>query len=98
VYLPLLPFEILTTGIEKTQVSTLEGQHSASLGKTNMQKYLMAVVLVMSSVAPVMAAEVFYIIFDTTLNGCTIATTPRPATKFWGRTIQKLKLRRLSAR
>jgi hypothetical protein len=42
-----------------------------------MQKYLMAVavVLVMSSVAPVMAAEVFYIIFDTTLNGCTIATT-----------------------
>jgi hypothetical protein len=35
-----------------------------------MQKYLMAVVLVMSFVAPVMSAEVFYIIFDTTLNGC----------------------------
>ena len=66
-----------------------------------MQKYLMAVVLVMSSVAPVMAAEEFYIIFDTTLNGCTIATTePSDKTRYkiWGRTIQKLKLRRLSAR
>jgi hypothetical protein len=68
-----------------------------------MQKYLMAVavVLVMSSVAPVMAAEVFYIIFDTTLNGCTIATTePSDKTRYkiLGSTIQKLKLRRLSAR
>jgi len=48
-----------------------------------MQKYLMAVVLVMSFVAEVMAAEVFYIIFDTTLNGCTIATTePSDKTRY----------------
>ena len=40
-----------------------------------MHKYLMAVILIMSFVAPVMAEEVFFIIFDTTLNGCTIATT-----------------------
>lgn len=40
-----------------------------------MQKYLMAVVLVISFVAQVMAAEVFYIILDTALNGCTVATT-----------------------
>ena len=46
-----------------------------------MQKYLMAVVLVMSSVAPVMAAEEFYIIFDTTLG--TIATTePSDKTRY----------------
>ena len=48
-----------------------------------MQKYLMAVVLVISFVAPVMAAEVFYIIFDTTLSGCTIATTePSDKTRY----------------
>ena len=40
-----------------------------------MQKYLMAVVLVISFVAQVMAAEVFYIILETALNGCTVATT-----------------------
>jgi hypothetical protein len=45
------------------------------LRQTNMQKYLMAVVLVISFVAQVMAAEVFYIILDTALNGCTVATT-----------------------
>jgi hypothetical protein len=40
-----------------------------------MQKHLTAAVLVVSLVAPVMAAESFYIIFDKTLKGCTIATT-----------------------
>jgi hypothetical protein len=42
-----------------------------------MQKYLMAVVLVMSFVAPVMAAEVFYIIF-----GSPAAYTYPPATSY----------------
>jgi hypothetical protein len=42
---------------------------------TNMEKYLIAAVLVVSIVAPVMAADVFYIIFDDALKGCTIATT-----------------------
>ena len=43
----------------------------------------MAVILVMSFAAPVMAEEVFYIIFDTTLNGCTIATTePSDKTRY----------------
>jgi hypothetical protein len=40
-----------------------------------MQKYLMAAVLIASFVAQSMAAEAFYIIFDKTMNGCTIATT-----------------------
>ena len=40
-----------------------------------MQRYLIAAVLVVSLVAPVMAEEAFYIIFDNTLKGCTIATT-----------------------
>jgi hypothetical protein len=40
-----------------------------------MQKYLIAAGLVVSLVAPVMAEEAFYIIFDNTLKGCTIATT-----------------------
>ena len=48
-----------------------------------MQKYLMAVVLVMSFVAQVIASEVFYIILDTALNGCTIATTePSDKTRY----------------
>ena len=67
-----------------------------------MQKYLMAVVLVMSFVAPVMSAEVFYIIFDTHAERLPpsrqLNLATRPATNFWGSTIQKLKLRRLSAR
>ena len=39
-----------------------------------MQKYLFAVVLVVSRVSAVLAAETFYIVFDATLHGCTIAT------------------------
>jgi hypothetical protein len=39
-----------------------------------MQKHLVAAALVVSFIAPVMAAETFYIIFDNTLKGCTIAT------------------------
>ena len=39
-----------------------------------MQKYLIAAVLLVGFVAPVFAAETFYIVFDATLHGCTIAT------------------------
>ena len=39
-----------------------------------MQKYLLAVVLVVNFVSAVLAAETFYIVFDATLHGCTIAT------------------------
>ena len=39
-----------------------------------MQKYLIAVVLLVSFVGSALAAETFYIIFDTTMHGCTIAT------------------------
>ena len=39
-----------------------------------MQKYLIAAVLLVSFVAAVLAAETFYIVFDATLHGCTIAT------------------------
>jgi hypothetical protein len=42
---------------------------------TNMQKYLIAAVLVVSFTAPILAAETFYIIFDNTMKGCTIVTT-----------------------
>ena len=45
-----------------------------------MQKYLIAAVLLVSFVASVLAAETFYIVFDTTLHGCTIATA-EPADK-----------------
>ena len=37
-----------------------------------MQKSLMVAVLLVSFTGPVLAAETFYIIFDTTLKGCTI--------------------------
>jgi len=40
-----------------------------------MQKYLIAAVLVVSFTAPVLAVEIFYVIFDNTMNGCTIVTT-----------------------
>jgi hypothetical protein len=54
--------------------------------RIHMQKYLIAAVLVVSLVASVMAAEVFYIIFDNTLKGCTIATTePSDKTKYWAK-------------
>lgn len=39
-----------------------------------MQRYLIAAVLVVCFAAPVLADETFYIIFDNTLKGCTIAT------------------------
>ena len=39
-----------------------------------MQTYLVAAVLLVSFAVPVLAAETFYIVFDTTLHGCTIAT------------------------
>ena len=40
-----------------------------------MQRYLIAVVLVVCFAAPVLADETFYIIFDNTLKGCTITTS-----------------------
>ncbi len=39
-----------------------------------MQKHLIAAVLVVIFTAPALAVETFYIIFDNTLMGCTIAT------------------------
>ena len=48
-----------------------------------MQKYLIAAALLVSFAAPVLAAETFYIIFDTTLKGCTIATAePTDQTRY----------------
>ena len=43
-----------------------------------MQKHLMAAVLVVGFTAPVLAAETFYVIFDNTLKGCTIANAEPP--------------------
>jgi hypothetical protein len=45
-----------------------------------MQKFLIAALLLVSFVAAVFAAETFYIVFDATLHGCTIATA-EPADK-----------------
>ena len=39
-----------------------------------MQKYLIAVVLLVSFAGSALAAETFYIVLDATLHGCTIAT------------------------
>ena len=39
-----------------------------------MQKYLIAAVLLGSFAGSVLAAETFYIVFDATMHGCTIAT------------------------
>ena len=39
-----------------------------------MQKYLIAAVLLASFAGSVLAAEMFYIFFDATMHGCTIAT------------------------
>jgi hypothetical protein len=39
-----------------------------------MQKYLIAAVLLGSFTGSVLAAETFYIVFDATMHGCTIAT------------------------
>ena len=62
-----------------------------------MQKYLIAAVLLVSFVAAVLAAETFYIVFDATLHGCTIATaqpTNKTHTKSWAPTNQRPKRRR----
>ena len=55
-----------------------------------MQKYLIAAVLVVCFVAPVLAEETFYIIFDNTLKGCTIATA-EPADKTRYKVLGKYK-------
>ena len=39
-----------------------------------MQKHLIAAVLLGSFAGSVLAAEAFYIVFDATMHGCTIAT------------------------
>ena len=39
-----------------------------------MHKYLIATVLLLSFAGSVLAAETFYIVFDATMHGCTIAT------------------------
>jgi hypothetical protein len=51
--------------------------------RSSMQKYLIAAVLVVSFIVPVLAVETFYIIFDNTLKGCTIATAePTDKTRY----------------
>ena len=55
-----------------------------------MHKYVIAAVLVVSFVAPVLAVETFYIIFDNTLKGCTIATA-EPADKTHYKILGKYK-------
>jgi len=40
-----------------------------------MQKYLIAAVLIAIFGAPVLAEETYYIVHDSSLNGCTIVTT-----------------------
>ena len=55
-----------------------------------MQRYLIAAVLVVCFVAPVLAEETFYIIFDNTLKGCTI-TTVEPADKTRYKVVGKYK-------
>ena len=48
-----------------------------------MQNHLLAAVLLVSFTVPALAAETFYIIFDTTLKGCTIATVePSDKTRY----------------
>jgi hypothetical protein len=39
------------------------------------KRHLIAAVLVLSFISPVLAAETFYIVFDSTMKGCTIETT-----------------------
>jgi hypothetical protein len=40
-----------------------------------MQRYFIAAMLVICWAAPVLAEETFYIVFDSTMKGCTIVTT-----------------------
>jgi len=55
-------------------------------GKDN----LVAAVLLLSFIAPVLAVETFYIIFDIALKGCTIATA-EPADKTRYKVLGKYK-------
>ena len=41
-----------------------------------MQKYLIAAMLAVSSASAALAEDTFYIVYDSTMKGCTIATTP----------------------
>jgi hypothetical protein len=48
-----------------------------------MQRYLIAVALLVSFAGSVFAAETFYIVFDATMHGCTIETAePTDKTHF----------------
>jgi hypothetical protein len=48
-----------------------------------MGKYLITAVIIIGSVAQVVAAETSYIIFDSTLKGCTIASAePTDKTRY----------------
>ena len=40
-----------------------------------MQKPLIAALVIVSSTVPVLGAETFYVIYDNTLQGCTVVTT-----------------------
>jgi hypothetical protein len=40
-----------------------------------MQRYFIAAMLVVCLAAPVLAEETFYIVYDSTMKGCTILTT-----------------------
>jgi hypothetical protein len=40
-----------------------------------MQRYFIAAMLVICWAAPVLAEETFYIVYDSTMKGCTIVTT-----------------------
>jgi hypothetical protein len=45
---------------------------------TIIQRHLIAAVLVLSFTGTALAAETFYIVFDSTLKGCTIETAEPP--------------------
>jgi len=63
-----------------------------------MQKLLIAAFLIVSLTVPVLAEETFYIVFDNTLNGCTIVTaepSDKGRYKVLGTYKSEPKLRRL---
>lgn len=55
-----------------------------------MQKYFIAAMLVVCLAAPVLAEETFYIVYDSTLKGCTIVPT-EPTDKARYRVVGKYK-------
>jgi hypothetical protein len=55
-----------------------------------MQKYFIAAMLVVCLAAPVLAEETFYIVYDSTLKGCTVVTT-EPTDKARYRVVGKYK-------